>query len=260
MNRLLFRFLRFLGVGFLAVILIGIVAYFIVDKPLPEGRGGTEAERLTEKMLAAVNIQAWDTLHYLSWVSPRKGCRYIWDRENEWVYSKEPGTEAFLDTRSGKGLVRDETNRDMVGDRLNKAVSEGLHNFWNDSFWLLAFTKVKDPGTSRKVVDMDDGSKGLLVTYSTGGSTPGDSYLWELAPDGLPTAWRIWTSTLPIGGLRFTWENWKTLPGGARVAVDHKLLSFSVRHELLASGQTLADVGGPDDLFAPLVRYLKQNP
>lgn len=260
MNRFLFRFLRASGIGLLVIVIIGAIVFFIVDKPLPEGRGGTEAERLSEKMLTAVNIQAWDTLHYLSWSSMRSGCRYVWDRKLDWVYAKLPGQESFIDTKSGKGIVRDETGRDMVGDRLTKALAAATHGFWNDSFWLLAFTKVNDDGCSRKVVDLEDGEKGLLVTYSTGGTTPGDSYLWELEQSGRPKAWRIWTQALPVGGIRFTWENWKSLPGGAMYARDHKIFSFSIKQDLVSGGQRLEEIGMQPDLFAPLARHLKNNP
>ena len=79
--------------------------------------------------------------------------------------------------------------------------------FINDSFWLVAPFKVRDAGVTRSTVSLEDG-RGLLVSYSMGGVTPGDSYLWILDDNGFPKAWKLWTSNVPIGGLSFGWGGW----------------------------------------------------
>ncbi|MEO1030455.1 MAG: hypothetical protein AAFX55_03570 [Bacteroidota bacterium] len=58
--------------------------------------------------------------------------------------------------------------------------------FNNDSFWLVAPYKVFDPGTERRLVTTEDGKDALLVTYTSGGTTPGDSYLWHFDNSGKP--------------------------------------------------------------------------
>jgi hypothetical protein len=72
--------------------------------------------------------------------------------------------------------------------------------------------KVRDPGTERKVVNTKMG-KGLLVTYTSGGVTPGDSYLWILDQNNRPVKWKMWVSIIPLGGLEFTWEDWQKHEG-----------------------------------------------
>jgi hypothetical protein len=85
-----------------------------------------------------------------------------------------------------------------------------------------------DPGTTREVVVEEDGREALLVHYSSGGVTPGDSYLWELNADGLPVAWRMWVNIIPVGGLRFTWEDWEGGTNSPKIAQEHVGALFSV--------------------------------
>ncbi|MGS0527908.1 hypothetical protein ACU8V7_24695 [Zobellia nedashkovskayae] len=95
--------------------------------------------------------------------------------------------------------------------------------FNNDSFWLVAPFKVFDSGTQRSLVTLEDGSNALMITYSSGGSTPGDSYLWHLGPNGLPESYQMWVSIIPIGGLKATWDDWKIMESGAFLPTSHKL-------------------------------------
>ena len=109
----------------------------------------------------------------------------------------------------------------LEGKEKEKAIQTAWSLFANDSFWLVAPYKIRDSGTSRKVIILENGEKGLLVTYSSGGVTPGDSYLWILDEDGRPKSWKMWVKIIPVGGLEFTWENWQQ-QGGAWFAPIHK--------------------------------------
>ncbi len=92
--------------------------------------------------------------------------------------------------------------------------------FNNDMYWLIAPFKTFDEGVTREVLDYK-GEKRLLVTYSSGGSTPGDSYLWKLSEDGTPESYKMWTQIIPIGGVEFSWESYYTLGNGIKVAHFH---------------------------------------
>ncbi|MFT7519663.1 MAG: hypothetical protein ACI9MC_001805, partial [Kiritimatiellia bacterium] len=123
----------------------------------------------------------------------------------------------------------------------------------NDSFWLNPVVKAFDNGTSRGTVALEDGRTGLMVSYDSGGVTPGDSYLWILADDGTPESWKMWVSVLPVGGLQATWEGWQTLPTGARIATHH-IGVFGVVTAIrdVRGAATLAEIES-DDPFARLV-------
>ena len=95
--------------------------------------------------------------------------------------------------------------------------------FNNDSFWLVAPFKVFDKGTKREIVTLENGKEALLVSYTIGGSTPGDSYLWVLQPNGIPKSYKMWVSIIPVGGIKASWENWKMMKSGILLSTEHKL-------------------------------------
>jgi hypothetical protein len=94
--------------------------------------------------------------------------------------------------------------------------------FNNDSFWIVAPYKVFDTGTERSIVS-ENGKELLLVTYTSGGSTPGDSYLWEIDENGFPENFKMWVNILPIGGIGATWNNLKPTKSGMYLPETHTL-------------------------------------
>ena len=84
--------------------------------------------------------------------------------------------------------------------------------------------KVFDKGVERRLIKTSNNRDALLVTYTSGGSTPGDSYLWLLDNNGKPTAFKMWTSLLPIDGLEASWSDWTTTESGAQLPTFHKLM------------------------------------
>jgi hypothetical protein len=59
-------------------------------------------------------------------------------------------------------------------DSENRCYKKGNDYFNNDSFWLIAPFKLRDAGTTRSIV-MQDEKKSFMISYASGGSTPGDS-------------------------------------------------------------------------------------
>ena len=74
------------------------------------------------------------------------------------------------------------------------------------------------------MVISEDGKDALLVTYTKGGTTPGDSYLWHFDENGKPKSYQMWVDILPIDGLEASWDNWITTESGAILPTTHKLL------------------------------------
>lgn len=212
-----------LGIG---LVLIGLGLFIFIkkaDTPLPtNGRTGIAADELAKKMELVIHKTAWDSTRYVRWQF-RTGTNYLWDKQDQRVAVVWDDNKVILHTPTQQGDVY--VSGQPVTDPATKAklVKKAWSQFANDSFWLCAPMKAFDPGTTRYVVDMPDGSQGLLVTYSSGGVTPGDSYLWHLDNNYLPKAWQMWVSIIPVGGLLFTWENW--------TADDDKLPRIAQAHE-----------------------------
>ncbi len=53
------KILKWVGIIILSLIIIGFIAYLVVDEPLPEGEKGTQAEVLADKMLLSINDSSW---------------------------------------------------------------------------------------------------------------------------------------------------------------------------------------------------------
>ncbi|GAB4242120.1 MAG: hypothetical protein Tsb0034_19480 [Ekhidna sp.] len=185
---------------------IGFLVYLFIDKPLPNGTKGNEAEQLADEMLSALNKRAFDSLNYIGFTF-RDVHSYQWDLAAKKVTVAWDEQSIELDLNSGV-------------DDYNLLEYKAYEYFINDSFWLIAPFKVRDDGVVRSTVKLDEG-RGLLVSYTSGGLTPGDSYLWIIDERGFPKEWRLWTSNVPIGGLSFTWEGW----------VEMNEVWFSTQHD-----------------------------
>jgi len=205
----------------IAVLAVGVfIAYKVFDKPLPEGAVTPEADIMAQKMLTAINKSAWDETKVVKWTF--RGARhFVWDRERHLVNVKWDSYEAYINPGTQTGIAFEEGTK-LEGSKSEEVVRQAIDNFNNDSFWLNAPAKVFDDGTERSIVVEEDGRKGLMVKYASGGTTPGDSYLWFLDESGLPTSYKMWVSIIPVGGMEVTWEDWKTLPSGAKIAQNHK--------------------------------------
>ncbi|MFC4721666.1 hypothetical protein ACFO5O_05015 [Geojedonia litorea] len=201
--------------------------YFKYDEDLPVGGQPEQADILAHKMLDALDHEAYENTNYIEWVF-KKRRYYKWKKNKNicTVYWKDYKVELNLkDPKLSTAYVHNfAVDGDMSKDLINKA----LNYFNNDSFWLVAPYKVFDKGTKRSLVNLDNGEQGLLVTYTSGGTTPGDSYLWHLDPTGKPNSFRMWVSTLPIGGLEASWGDWTTTSSGAQLPTLHKILFLGI--------------------------------
>jgi hypothetical protein len=217
----------------------------------PVGIPGPEAEALARRMLAAVNEPAWQSTGAVRW-SFRGNRDHLWDRDRGLARVRWGRVEVMVDLTRREGVAF-ENGRRVEGDKAAALVAKAFARWTNDSFWLNPLAKMFDAGTRRGLVRLEDGSAALLVEYTSGGLTPGDAYLWRLGPDDLPVSWKMWTSNLPKGGTRASWESWVELETGARIATRHKLALGSVEIGDLAGAANLALLEPGADPFAALL-------
>ena len=241
---------KILGGLLLLLVVGGVILYLVANEDLPRGQSGAPAEALTDRMLAAVDAAAWDTTRYVGWDFAGRN-QYLWDKDRHFVRVTMGDDVVLLDTKSVTGKAYT-AGQEVTGEAANKLVQSAWSNFCNDSFWLAAPFKARDPGTARSVVTTEDGREGLLVQYTSGGVTPGDAYLWLLDETGKPAAWKMWVQIIPIGGLESGWTDYVTLPTGAKLATLHPSPVFDLKLSDVRGGMQLSDVGESADPFAAL--------
>lgn len=237
----------------LVLAILGLMVFaYSLHEPRPEGQPGPEADALARSMEAAVHKDAWDRTDAVQW-SFFDEHHYVWDKRRGLVALEWGASRALFRTADQSGRVwREDT--EQTGEDLKQALHTAYAYWANDSFWLNPVVKLFDPGVERALVKLDDGRDALLVTYTSGGVTPGDAYLWIPGPDGLPEAWRMWVQIIPIGGIETTWEGWVDLSTGAKIATQHEaaghLMTFITD---LAGAQSLEALGVDPGLFDPIL-------
>jgi len=201
--------------------------YLKYNEPLPEGKEGVAADALAEDMLSALNHQAYEQTSYIEFTFKNMH-RYKWNKADKTceVLWKNFRVELDLDSINNSKVFVAEKQYD--GEEKEDYIKKAENYFNNDSFWLVAPYKVFDKGTERRLVKTEDGDEALLVTYTSGGTTPGDSYLWHLDDNSMPESFQMWVDILPIDGLKATWSDWTTTDTKAKLPTFHKLLVLGI--------------------------------
>lgn len=211
-----------IGIIIVVLVLISVSLYLVYNEPLPEGERSPQADSLAESMLEAINHEAYQNTRFLEW--DFAGHNYKWDKQRNMVEIFWDDREVTLYTKAPDSSVVKVNNEFIQDPNRTEIVKGATARFNNDSFWLVAPHKAFDPGTERRIITLENGEKALLVTYTSGGTTPGDSYLWLMDASGRPMAWKMWVSVLPIGGLKSTWESWEKTESGTLISTRKKFL------------------------------------
>lgn len=208
---------------------------------------------MTLELERLANVDAW---HRTGAVSFRflGGHDYLWDRERQFVRIRWGDREAQLPLLGGRSILRDEGQELRDTDARRAMRDRALAMFFNDSFWLVPFEKLRDDGVTRSVISRD-GRDALLVEFASGGVTPGDAYVFMPPREGRSLRWAMFVKVLPIGGIEVAWDDWRSLSTGARVATrrSNGFASFPMIDDARGAA-TLRELVGDDDPFAALVR------
>ena len=196
------------------ILLIGTVfsigvLIFVLDERLPESQGVQEGLRLAEKMSKAMNKPAYDSVSFISWQYGSH--HYDWNKKEDSVKVIWADFEVNVSTQALEGMAY-QGGVILLGDQNKEVVEKAIRYFNNDSFWLVAPYKLYDPGVLLRSVSLPMGH-GLMVTYTQGGATPGDTYLWMLDENYFPRAWKMWVKMLPAGGIKSEWMGWQKRKG-----------------------------------------------
>ena len=244
------KLVRILGWLLGLVVLVAIAVRLFVHETRPTGTEGPAADQLAQAMIESVDGDAWHQTRWLRWSFADRH-HYVWDKERDFVQVSWDNNVVKLKTKTLDGQAL-QLGMDLSGNEKQQALEKAWSNFCNDSYWLNPIVKAFDPGTTRSVVSTEQG-KGVMITHGAGGTTPGDSYLYLLDDSNRPTAWKMWVSIIPIGGIEVSWDGWEELPGGAWVSSQHGIMgkTFTMISDL-GAGQDFADLGLQHDPFADL--------
>lgn len=207
----------------LPTLLLFLFMYLKYNEALPQGTAGAQADALATKMLDALDDEAYQATNYIEFTFKNRH-HYEWDKANNTcaVCWKSFRIELDLAHRNNSRVFVADQKYD--GKEKQDYIKKATDYFNNDTFWLVAPYKVFDNGVERRLVKTEDHKDALLVTYTSGGSTPGDSYLWHLNEKGMPQSFQMWVDILPIDGLEASWNDWTVTETGAKLPTFHKFL------------------------------------
>ena len=72
-----------------------------------------------------------------------------------------------------------------------------------------------------RTIENVDGEQALRVTYTSGGTTPGDSYVWLLDSTYVPKSYKMYLKNGRMNGTPATWEDWITTESGTLLPTNH---------------------------------------
>lgn len=242
---------KFLGVVLLLMIAAITVYYFVNNESLPQGKKGKEADELAQKMLIAINHENFKNTEILEWTFTGNHS-YKWYKQENIVAVSWDKNKVILHLKNPKKSTVYVDNQKVENQKL---VQKAIDFFNNDSFWMIAPHKIFDAGTERSIVK-HEGKEALLVTYTSGGSTPGDSYLWILDENHFPTSYKMWTSIIPIGGVSASWSDWKNTESGFQLPTKHTLSLFEMEIDM---GNVKAYNEGANILANKILKAIKHE-
>nr|WP_321227904.1 hypothetical protein [uncultured Psychroserpens sp.] len=220
----------------LPTLLLFAFMYFKYNEDLPTGEQGPAADQLATRMLNTLNHDAYKATDYIEFTF-KKRHHYKWNKTKNTceVYWKNVKVDLDLADHSKSYVYFSEEKYE--GKEKQDYIQKAVDYFNNDTFWLVAPYKVFDEGVERRLVKTEDNENALLITYTNGGSTPGDSYLWHFDENGKPKSYQMWVDILPINGLEASWSDWTTTDTGAKLPTFHKLLAFGLEIEDVKTSQ-----------------------
>jgi len=247
-RKILIGLAAFVGVVVLAI----AVAAFVANEPRPTGEPGPAADALARDIMASVDAEAWAKTGVVEWDFGGRQ-QHLWDRQRMLARVTWGSHRVWIDLGSRAGVAHTD-GAPVEGEAARTLLDRAYAHWANDSFWLDPFSKFFDAGTTRAVRRLHDGPA-LLVSYSSGGVTPGDAYLWIRGEDGKPARWKMWVSIIPIGGLSTTWAGWKTTETGAQVSTEHRIAgTIPLALEAVRTGARVEALYPDADPFAPLAK------
>src|SRR5947208_3110955 len=166
------------------------------------------AEELADAVMKANGADHWGKVKIIRWTFAGK---------NKHVWNLKDNTDTIT--------MSDKTATVKVDQKPTTDDDKKLFRAWtNDSYWLIAPLKIKDPGVMLSTApDEKIEGKNYLVlhlAFQGVGMTPGDQYNWYIDPETMMLSyWDYMPSASKK--TRWSWEGYKDF-NGVKLATEHK--------------------------------------
>ena len=215
-----------IGVGLLVFftlpsILFFSFIYFKYNEPLPNAKYDDSTQLMVDTIKSFINYEHFSKTDYISWTF-KKRHHFKWYKNKSLcdVYWKNIKVKLDLNNQKNSLVY---INENLINISESKTyIKKAIKLFNNDSFWLVAPFKIEDEGTVLKTAVIDN-KKALMVTYTKGGTTPGDTYVWLFDEKGNPKSFKMWVDLIPIGGLEASWNEWILTDSKIKLPTVHKI-------------------------------------
>ena len=202
--------------------------FFGRQKP-PTGISGKKAEELTRRIEEATGQKSWNEIDAVSFRFVRENRVHFRDRQRGFVEViwKNQRHEYKVQYNRHFLFLSLDNGKAVDPKKAQKLFQKAYHFHTNDFFWLNPFSQMRAPGAQRYFI----GERALLIRYTSGGVTPGDSYLISVDKKGLPLRWKMWVGKVPIKGIEFSFGGWETTSNGARLSLFHQSVFLDLKIE-----------------------------
>lgn len=227
----------------IALSLFGLV-YLASDYEIPTGETGPTAEALRDRIEEATNIAGFRDLGAVEFTFGPSGNHHFYDIQRRFAEVRMGDTTVRFSLRDFKSRVERDGSV-VTGAEAAEALRDAYKFHINDVFWLNPFAQLRSPGIELQKI----GEQALLVTYSSGGVTPGDSYLIVTNAAGRPTHWKMWTF-VPVKGMEFSFEGWENFGDDVPLSLKHESFLAGIEIENVKVYEEYPAPGGTDRFAA----------
>ena len=246
--------LALLGMLTVGILVIGGTLFFLSKGEPPTAPEGEAAEALARRMEAAVGMQHWDdTAAVMFRFEGTRTSDHFIDLDRHLVevtWGEDPGYRVQYDSRSWD-YVAFLGAEELSGAAARNAFESAYKYHVNDYFWFQPLASLRSPGAKRGLA----GERALLLSFESGGVTPGDRYLIIADQNDRPERWQMWVSVIPIQGVEFTFEDSPTTETGVTIPRLHRGALFSIAFPVVKTFAEYPPPGEPDR-FTPLLEHL----
>lgn len=241
------KMIRKTGLVILVFLSICMALLLFWRTDIPAGRQGKAAESMTYSVQAAMGQEAWDSIKWIGW-SVNGQRHYVWNRTEDLAIIRFGAYRVHLNLNSKIGSAW-KNGKLLEGPKRDKAIMKAWSKWVYDSFLLNPVARTRGEGTVRKLIRNKGADDALLVQYTTGGIMPGDNFLYALDDQNLPDHIRMWVRKLPVGGLKMTFEQYRTIENGIRLPGAYRIGPLRIRIDSIQAGSSFTSLGFDRDPF-----------